>query len=135
MLAAAPPDTTLPPSPTPPGGASAQRPPQAPTPPDRPRSPDTPGPPVPPDRPRGTGGGSDPHVRLATFATPWEAELARGLLEQAGIPARVETGAAFDPYPSLAAVGAGGLEMFVPRSYLDEARRLLAEAHRAPESG
>lgn len=133
-MIAAPPETALP-SPTPPGGATTEQPPDAPAPPDRPGSPGAPGPPAPPDRPRGTGGGSDPHVRLATFATPWEAELARGLLEQAGIPARLETAAAFDPYPSLAAVGAGGLEMFVPRSYLEDARRLLAEAHGPPGSG
>ena len=66
-------------------------------------------------------------VRGGTYSAIWEAEMARGILEGAGIPARISSDA-----PGV--FGAGwsgtvprGVELFVPREREDDARAVLME--------
>lgn len=66
-------------------------------------------------------------VRVGTYGAIWEAELARGILENAGIPARISSDA-----PGV--FGAGwsggvvrGVDLFVPHDREDDARAVLME--------
>src|SRR3954469_7301539 len=67
-----------------------------------------------------TGGGKGP-VEAATFAHPWDADLARNYLEDAGVEAWVE-----DPYRI--AGGSGLVRLLVPADGGIDARRVLAGA-------
>src|SRR3954469_20351098 len=66
-----------------------------------------------------TGGGKGP-VEAATFAHPWDADLARNYLEDAGVEAWVE-----DPYRISG--GSGLVRLLVPADRVIDARLLLAE--------
>lgn len=66
-------------------------------------------------------------VPVAAYRFRWEAELARGYLEEEGIPATVGPGAGTDPYPSLAAVGDARVQLLVPEGQVAKAKDLLAQ--------
>jgi hypothetical protein len=68
-------------------------------------------------------GGSNGPVAAATFAHPWDADLARNYLEDAGVEAWVE-----DPYRISG--GAGLVRLLVPADRIIDARLLLAELER-----
>jgi hypothetical protein len=63
----------------------------------------------------------DDVVKVFETAALTEAEVARGLLEAAGIPVMEKGGAESEAYP-------GPAYLFVPASRADEARRVLNEA-------
>lgn len=90
------------------------------------------GPPPPVDPDEGGGGGDGLRV-VAVFNRVWEAELARGALDEAGVPAIVDPSSLANPYPSLAAVGWNPARLLVRARHYDEARRILAELD-APSS-
>lgn len=96
-----------------------------PPPPDAVRDHGDPPPPVQPDG-DGDGGGDDLRV-VAVFTQVWEAELARGALDEAGIPAVVDGSSMSNPYPSLAAVGWNSVRVLVRARYYEEARSVLAD--------
>ena len=65
----------------------------------------------------------DDSVRVFATHTWLEAEIVKGRLEAEGIPVRLE-GEHEGPYP------VGPAELFVPGSFVEQARRLLAEIER-----
>lgn len=58
---------------------------------------------------------------VGTFARPWDAEVARHSLEEAGIPVWVEGGGPDDPYRS------GPVSVVVPVEWAEDAHLALAE--------
>lgn len=71
------------------------------------------------------GGGDGDFVAVASFAHAWEAQLARGALAAEGIPTIVDDAATANPYPSLAAVGWGGVHVLVPENRVVDAQAVL----------
>jgi hypothetical protein len=65
-------------------------------------------------------------VEAATYVHPWDADLARNYLEEAGIQAWVE-----DPYRLSGGVGL--VRLLVPADSVMEARSLLAELEPVPD--
>ncbi|MGH2724713.1 MAG: hypothetical protein ACRDI0_10725 [Actinomycetota bacterium] len=61
------------------------------------------------------------NVVVATFLRPWDAEVARQSLEQAGIPAWVEGSGLDDPYRG------GPVSLMVPVEWAEDAHLALAE--------
>ena len=66
-------------------------------------------------------------VLLATFATGFEADRARALLESVDIPVMVKGNQVGIVGGGFQGVVAGGVELLVPSPELDRARRLLAD--------
>lgn len=65
-------------------------------------------------------------VPAAFFGSRPEAELARALLDDAGIPATVESDDAGGMYPSMANVG--GVRLLVREEDLEDARAVLEDS-------
>jgi hypothetical protein len=60
-------------------------------------------------------------VAIATYLRPWEAELARQSLDQAGIPAWVHGPGVDDPYRT------GPVRLMVPAEWAEDAHLVLAD--------
>lgn len=67
-----------------------------------------------------------PETRLAHFEHHWEAELAQGYLDDAGVPSRLASDNLAGGYTYMGSVS--GASLFVAPGQLDEARRVLASA-------
>jgi hypothetical protein len=60
-------------------------------------------------------------VAIATYLRPWEAEMARQSLDQAGIPAWVQGAGVDDPYRT------GPVRLMVPTEWAEDAHLVLAD--------
>lgn len=70
---------------------------------------------------------------VGRFGSRVEAEMARGLLDDAGIPARVRADDVGAMHPELGQVGERhGITLVVAEEQLDEARRFLAQVAEEP---
>jgi len=67
-----------------------------------------------------------PETRLAHFEHHWQAELAQGYLDDAGVPSRLASDNLAGGYTYMGSVA--GASLFVAPEQLDEARRVLASA-------
>ncbi len=73
-------------------------------------------------------------VVVATARTPLEAQLIAGILESEGIPVYVAGSLLQDEFAmSQAVLGLSATRIEVPRERLDDARRVLEEAHHLGE--
>ncbi len=77
-----------------------------------------------------------PETRLAHFDHHWEAEMARGYLDDAGLPSRLVSDNLAGGYTYVGSVS--GASLLIAAELFDEARRVLTSAgvlHPAPEEG